>query len=299
MNRRPPYKPSSHPLRLQAELEWLTSSPDLLLPPPGLSRPPQLQTASPNLLDVAAYQPHWRLGEHFENLVFQYLRSEADVFDIKRNIQVKSEKKTLGEFDFLIQLAQQWLHLEVALKLYLLDGDGSSLAHYIGTRRDDCLAQKWHHMLNHQLKLTQRPEAKRQLAELGIEQPLSSALWIKGWLFYHPLRPTPRCQPEQINPAHLKGWWLTQSELELIKAPGSVYMLVRKPDWLLPASMLETDPIEFDRLREAISGQARAHLVLILRQTDGGWIERSRGFVVADDWSGSHGTKKAAYATFP
>ncbi|GGB92774.1 hypothetical protein GCM10011352_18550 [Marinobacterium zhoushanense] len=177
--------------------------------------------------------------------------------------------------------------MEVALKLYLLDGDGSSLSHYIGTRRDDCLAQKWHRMLYHQLKLAQQPAAQQQLAELGIEQPLTSALWIKGWLFYHPLRPAPKKQPEQINPCHLKGWWLTQSELKLIKAPGRVYMLVRKPDWLLPVSMLETGAIDFDRLRDEIAGETRAHLVLILHRADDGWVERSRGFVVADSWPGS------------
>jgi len=284
VNRRPPYRPSTHPQRPQAELQWLTSSPDLLLPPPGFERPPQLMLKAEQHADSHVDQPCRRLGEHFENLVYQFLSSSSHTDDIKRNIQIRSGKQTLGEFDFLVRLQQRWLHLEVALKLYLLDGSGSSLHHYVGTRRDDCLAQKWHRMLHHQLSLARRPEAQQRLAELGIEQPPQSALWIKGWLFYHPSRPFPEQQPPEINPDHLKGWWLTQSELELIKEPGTAYMLVRKPDWLLPASMPATAPIDFRQLRAAMSGEAGAHLVLILDETDTGWIERSRGFVVADDW---------------
>ncbi|MBR9884317.1 MAG: DUF1853 family protein [Oceanospirillales bacterium] len=284
MNRRPPYLPSTHPQRLQAELEWLIDTPDLLLPPAKLQRPTEIDWCNRQCIEKIDYQPRWRLGEHFENIVYHHLKRNVYVSDIKRNIQIKDGRRTLGEFDFLVQMNQRWLHLEVALKLYLLDGSDESLDHYIGTRRDDCLAAKWQRMLGHQIELARQPEALLTLAELGVTQPMDSALWVKGWLFYHPLRPLTAHQACAINPSHLRGWWITHSELVLIQKPNTFYMLVRKPDWLLPAWMLATPALSFSELQAQLYEERGANLVVAVVKRGNNWEECSRGFVVADSW---------------
>ncbi|TCK09064.1 DUF1853 family protein [Marinobacterium mangrovicola] len=276
-----------------AELEWLRTSPELMLAPSEFSCPDEIRFGSGTIgssADLAGYEPRWRLGEHFENIVHFHLKNNDQISDIHRNIQVKKDKVTLGEMDFLLKLGSRWVHLEVALKLYLLDpvddAEPIDLAGFIGTRRKDCLATKWQRMLSHQLPLSQRPEAQEVLTELGIEESPLPAVWVKGWLFYHPLQAkTPT--PAGVNPEHLRGWWVTWSELELLSNKGERFMLPGKPDWLLPPSYLGNPLFTLEELRGHLHDQHRGNLVVALERVNGRWIESSRGFVVPDNWPGS------------
>jgi hypothetical protein len=269
---------------LSAELDWLCNTPDLMLPPHSQTRPIALQQPVTDSTALeTTYEPSHRLGDHFENLVFQYLNCNTQVTDIKRNIQIHEELKTLGEIDFLVQLQHHWLHLEVALKLYLLDGTGDSLTHFIGTRRDDRLANKWHHMLDKQLRLSNRPEAKYELAALGIEQPVDTALWVKGWLFYRQGK-MPGNLPAPVNPQHSHGWWITQAELPWLKRAGHRFLLPSKKQWLLPPSLIDPPLMDFAGLVDRVMGSQRSLLALVV---DAEGRERSRGFIVPDQWSES------------
>ncbi len=271
--------------RLLAELHWLQQTPDLIIPEADyrLPLPAAASGTEPQALPVERYSPGFRLGDRFEELVYFYLKYINHITDIKRNIQIKPHTQTLGELDFLLPIERQWYHLEVALKLYLLDGDGSSLSQFVGTRRDDCLQTKWQHMLEQQLTLSQRPEVVAILQQMGLDHAPKPSLWIKGWLFYHHgVRPAQL--PALVNPDHLQGWWLYQSELKEIASPDSVYRVPRKEEWLLPAELMTQAPLGYSQLSHALSQSDRAQLVLVLEPAAGGWRETSRGFVVADSW---------------
>lgn len=271
-------------MRLRAELDWLSQAPDLMQPPAEYRCPPGLRAPEiPDQLPSPPIEAGHRLGKHFENIVFQYLKYNPHITDIKRNIQIKEAGKTLGELDFLVCIAQHWVHLEVALKLYLLDGTGTDLAHFVGTRRDDCLAAKWRHMLLHQVLLDTHPAAARQLAALGIRQPIQRALWVKGWLFY-PFASAPPPLPDAINPRHQRGWWLRVSRLEQLADQAPVFLLPSKTDWLLPAAMMQGVPLDLAGLRQHLLGTFGAHLVVAIKATPDGVEEVSRGFVVPDSW---------------
>lgn len=294
MNRNPAIRTATDSQCLLAELEWLRTSPELMLAPSAFNCPEAIKSGGGIITasgQLSGYEPRWRLGEHFENIVHFHLKNNEQISDIHRNIQIKRDKITLGEMDFLLRLGSQWVHLEVALKLYLLDstGDSSSpgLEGFIGTRRDDCLAAKWQRMLTHQLTLSQRPEAQAVLAELGLDEPPLPAVWVKGWLFYHPSRQQSDLAPAPVNPAHLQGWWVTWSELELLNGKGEAFMLPGKPDWLLPAAYLGNPVFTLTELREHLQEVKRGFLVLALERVDGQWVESSRGFVVPDTWPGS------------
>lgn len=274
-------------MRLRAELEWLREAPDLLLPPAAYRCPEALRY--PQRVEPDALRPtgvDWRLGNHFENIIYQYLNYNSQTTDIKRNIQTRSARRTLGEMDFLVRFDGHWVHLEVALKLYLLDGSGSGLADFLGTRRDDSLAAKWTHMINHQLRLAEHPAARETLAQLGIDERPRPALWVKGWLFYPFGCPLPR-PTAPINPHHQKGWWLTQSRLERLADQGEYFLLPGKTEWLLPAGLMDAPVFDLEGLRTCLSGAPRANLVVAVSQTPQGLRELSRGFVVTDDWPGA------------
>ena len=271
-------------MRLRAELDWLCQAPDLLQPPPQFRVPDALRQPSPYqpcLTDPAL--PSWRLGRHFEDIVFQHLNYNTYVTDIKRNIQIKNQQQTLGELDFLICMAQQWVHLEVAVKLYLLDGPGAELSDFVGTRRDDCLATKWRRMLEHQLALGAHPAARKALAQMGISQRPQAALWIKGWLFY-PFGTQLQTFPTPINPWHQRGWWLTQSRLGQLAGHASHFLLPGKTDWLLPADLMHSPLFDLAGLQQQLRGTSRANLVVAIEHNPQGVLEISRGFVVTDDW---------------
>lgn len=288
MNRNPPIRTVPDNQCLAAELAWLRTSPDLMLAPESLACPQAIKSGVNSLShcdSLKGYEPRWRLGEHFENIVHFHLNNNDQISDIYRNIQIKREKRTLGEMDFLVNLGGDWIHLEVALKLYLLDGDNRQLASFIGTRRDDCLATKWQRMLDHQLQLCQLPEAQEQLQTMGIASFPQPAVWVKGWLFYHPRQATVEA-PYPVNPDHLRGWWVTWSELSLIATEGERFILVRKPDWLLPAAYVGNPALGLGELREALRDLQRSSFVLAVVEVNGEWVERSRGFVVPDNWPG-------------
>lgn len=274
--------------RLAAELAWLTQAPDLLQPPAGLelslSRKAPPITVSALMSHLDRYQPGFRLGDRFENLVLFYLKYIHNIFDIKRNIQVKNESLTIGELDFLLPVNQRWTHLEVALKLYLLDGSGHCLSQFIGTRRDDCLETKWQHMLDHQIRLSEAASAQQTLQQLGIDMPPEQALWVKGWLFYHRGQ-IPDALPAPLNPEHQRGWWLTQSELRALVGNGQHYLIPTKKDWLVPAAMVDEPLLDLEQLKERVGEHERAQLILVVSyDAQGRLVEQSRGFVVSDRW---------------
>jgi hypothetical protein len=270
---------------MQAELDWLCHAPDLMLPPSQYRCPPELRC--PVTIDsrvMAPVEPGRRLGNHFENIVFQYLNYNTQVTDIKRNIQIRTAQKTLGELDFLVRLADRWLHLEVALKLYLLDGSGRALDDFIGTRRDDRLGTKWQRMLDHQLRLTEHPVAHEVLSRLGIDAVAHRALWVKGWLFY-PFGTQVSGTPVEMNPHHLRGWWLTQSQLGRLAGYADDFLVPDKVDWVLPPTLMHARAFDLNGLIEQLTGSARCRLVVAVMATPQGVVEISRGFVVPDDWA--------------
>ncbi|MFK7731195.1 MAG: DUF1853 family protein, partial [Pseudomonadales bacterium] len=63
-----------------------------------------------------------RLGIYFEHLVEYFLLNDPDMELLVRNLAVRDETRTLGEFDFVYvdhSLGGTVIHLEIALKFYM------------------------------------------------------------------------------------------------------------------------------------------------------------------------------------
>ncbi|WP_067864779.1 DUF1853 family protein [Neptuniibacter marinus] len=227
-------------------------------------------------LEVAS--THNRIGYYYEQLVNQIINKQIQPIELKRNIQVIEQKKTLGEYDFLGRTEQYDFHLECAVKFYLCVGDGSQLSHFIGPNKRDRLDRKHQRLLNHQLRLSDSPAGRAQCEVLNIH-PSKKLMLLQGYLFYHLSQPCnlSTLHPE-INPDHKKGWWIKQQEQHLLSEQFN-YAILEKPYWLSPkVNSLKT----LNQFKLVIDGSDKPLLVVRFDKTTGGEVDR--GFIVPNQW---------------
>ncbi|GGO76167.1 hypothetical protein GCM10011348_02730 [Marinobacterium nitratireducens] len=230
-----------------------------------------------------------RLGFYFEDLVAELLQDGVD--DLHRNMQCRTEGRTLGEFDFVYRHLGRWHHLEAAVKFYLCVGDGSELEHFVGPGLRDRLDIKWQRLQQHQLLLSQSPAGQQQLAEIGADNPAIELL-MPGYLFYHSTAGDiatgiPRRLHPEISPGHLRGFWCTLAEFQSRSpAPAEGFSILPKLSWLSPARLDPAEVLDLPSLLDRLAHQAGPLLVSLLRPSGSGddWVEHSRGFVVPDSW---------------
>lgn len=148
-----------------------------------------------------------------------------------RGIQVfesGTSPKTLGELDFIYFLENQWIHLELAAKVYCFR---PQMNDFIGPNRRDFMHLKLRSLRNHQLPLIKHPSTTRILNAEGVTRVESSNVHFCGRIFY----PTGSWKiPEYIHPDHLKGTYY-EKELPLADFPKkNVLMLLPRYLWFAP-----------------------------------------------------------------
>ncbi|SAL53529.1 DUF1853 family protein [Caballeronia humi] len=229
-----------------------------------------------------------RLGFYAESLLEYFLTHGPAASLVAANVPLRRQRVTIGEFDFLLQTARgARLHWELAVKFYLHIGDGSAatarLSDYVGPNLQDRFDLKHERLLTHQLALTSRAE----FASLGFEGPWEPQLYIKGRLFYHGESVTPA--PE-LGDAHLRGWWRTVSEWGAMHAESDDAWVVQpRLAWLASRRLAASDGdallAHAATIRERLSGTVSPTMVAAYgRNEKGEFVERSRGFIVPDDW---------------
>lgn len=211
-----------------ADLQWLARC------------PPLIQTEQTyDFADVASANLDWgsvrrfletkaahRVGYYVESLVQVLLESDPGILDLQHGIQIRREKETLGELDFLFQRAGKLHHLEIALKFYLCYPEGAGNgSHFIGPNATDSFERKRDRLLGKQL-----PFGREHFPEIEESHHL-----VKGMIFYHPSDEGSVALPEQLNPDHARGLWIRESELSefLCNLPTSQKgRILKKPFWL-------------------------------------------------------------------
>jgi hypothetical protein len=116
-------------------------------------------------------------------------------------------------------------------------------------------------------------------------------MFIKGWLFYrHGETPA---DPVELDPSHGRGWWVTRGDWpDFAAAHAQSWRVLPRLEWLAPrlhepggAASTETTFVDAPTL-----GAQLAHLhgptmvVAFAEDSAGNCIERSRGFIVPDEW---------------
>lgn len=167
-----------------------------------------------------------RVGYYVESLIESWLVSQDTVSDLQHGIQIRREKETLGELDFLFRQGGKLHHLEVALKLYLCFPEGAENgSHFVGPNATDSFERKRDRLLDKQL-----PFGKAHFPEIE-----ESSHAVKGMIFYHPTDERAVPLPASLNPLHARGLWIRESELEGFLSgfrSGQSGRILKKPFWL-------------------------------------------------------------------
>ena len=242
-----------------------------------------------------------RLGYYFEHLVEFWLQQRIAPSRVESHIRVFRDKRVLGEYDFLFQPSDSdtACHWETVVKFYLRYQDEDGVCHWYGPNANDTLDKKLTRLMDHQLKLSELPEARALLNSKGYSS-IRSRAFFKGYLFYP--SSSNWSEPEMVHrataPGHLKGWWTTIDELNIPgTGTGYRYMLLPRAQWLAPKIITEAQMrqavdqslLDAQQLRETLSEHfdrsRRPLLVAALGQHENGsWREKSRGFVVSRFW---------------
>lgn len=271
------------------DLIWAINSPSLIRSSAG-NVTSNWPVCGESDFDSAALQAwcearrQYRVGRYFENLVHFYLQSVRGFEIVEQGIQIEEDGRTVGELDFLYRDQDGVLcHCETAVKFFLHtpeSNDSGSL--FIGPNSADNFERKTRRLFDHQLRLSENrfPDVTRREA------------FVKGRIFYHPLKPVPTVLPDLLAGDHLKGSWIRESELDLLGVPDARarFRVARKPHWLAPdqADLSDATLLTADRMRlqlqEHFSQKRTPQLVNVLVEREAEWYESDRVFVVSGQW---------------
>ncbi len=181
-----------------------------------------LKTASKevdNFRSLLSLRKSTRLGIRYETL-WQFLYQHIESCTVLAcNLPVRSETRTLGEFDLLYQINDKnksvvhHIHQEMAVKFYLGKPDSNgNWFDWIGPDNSDQLGAKLQKMFDSQIMLSETEEGTQCLEELAGKQNWQRELLVQGYLFYpwkHTCAP-----PKHSHSEHLRGDWLPIHQLD-------------------------------------------------------------------------------------
>jgi uncharacterized protein len=275
------------------DLLWAINSPSLIRTSPEHSPCwPVCEAAEvvSGLLQSSCVQhARHRVGLYFEDLVHFYLKVVRSYEIVEHGLQIQEGGRTVGELDFLYRDADGGLHhCETAVKFYLfIPESNESGSQFIGPNAADNFERKTQRLFEHQLKLSEErfPSVVKRVA------------YVKGRIFYHPLRDAPEALPTALAPDHLRGIWIRESELEWLRSSGdeTKFRVARKPLWLAP-DVVTPDDSELRTisgicryLRRHFAERRTPQLINALIAHGDVWRESQRIFVVSDQWPNDAG----------
>lgn len=175
-----------------------------------------------------------KMESFFRHAIYKSERYEM----LAENVQIISDKVTLGELDFLLRdkETEQIIHVELACKFYLYDERRAGQNEYsawVGPNQNDFLDRKIEKLKTKQLPLLHHTECKKWLAS---ELHLSDASQIIQQIYFPANLYLPFGKsdiPKNINAEAIKGFWLQPDALKTGDFKTSKFFLPTKSDWLL------------------------------------------------------------------
>lgn len=202
------------------------------------------------------------LGGYFECLFGFWIKNLEGVKLLAENLQVRSDKETIGEFDFIIEEGGEFFHIETTVKFYLGIKNDGKWKNWIGPKSKDRLDIKLEKLLGRQSELSKTKEGKEALKKIGVDR-VTTKILCKGCFFY---KDGWNVSPENSHKDHLKGRWVYYSDFD-----KGGYIILRKPHWL--AHTVEQKKIKLKEVKEPT-----------LAATMYGDREIERIFVMPDSW---------------
>ena len=239
-----------------------------------------------------------RLGIYFEALWHFFLLHDFQLELIAHNIPIRSDKRTLGELDIVYRdkASGACTHLELAVKFYLnvqTSHRSTNPSDFLGPNGQDRLDKKIERLVSHQSPLSDTPEGKQTLSEMGIDT-IQKKIAVKGWLFYYePLPPSAEsCRP--LSNHHQKGRWNHLAAFRETAHRHEHWVVLEKRNWLSPATILDADETRphnlltadqlITLLDETFKTDQRPLMVCPMTQTDRMVRETDRYFITPNHW---------------
>lgn len=181
------------------------------------------------------------LGKRVERFFEFYIENSNRYDVIKQNIQIISNKNTLGEIDFILEdkKLNTLIHLELVYKYYLYTPSlEKELARYIGPNRDDTLIKKLKKLKDKQFPLLYKNQTKEYLDSLDIEN-IEQKMCLKANIFL------PKQMYKQelplIDNSCIKGFYISYEEfLSSDEYKEFSYFMPHRYDWLIDAKQNDT-----------------------------------------------------------
>ncbi len=248
------------------------------------------------LIDYISAENSKLIGKYFESLVKFWLEYGISSYElIASNLQVNSNGRTMGEFDFIIhdKINDKFVHLEVAGKFFLANRNVSEHGEFVGPNGLDNLKTKLEKFQNEQMHLSENPDSQKLLGKLGINQKLEKTILLKGYIFYNYnyFFNDSYTQPAFASPNHLKGWWIRINEANnFFEQKNSKWIIVERKNWVsrvyYPSEkQIITSGVLLGKLQEYFHNNSYPILVAELDGAENGIpFETSRGFVVSNSW---------------
>jgi len=233
-----------------------------------------------------------RLGPYFERLWLYWLRHNARYKCLAHNVQIQDQGITLGEFDLIVQDSETGAveHWELAIKFYLGIPPLNNETHWFGPHQKDRLDLKYHHLTEHQLKLSQKALARDYCAQQGWDIT-KTRLISKGRLFYpmshgrglgqeHSQEAT---HPGNITHHHLRGRWMTEADFQhhFCQSTQLQFNWLGKDEWMV---LKQQSALSFQQTKERLQQQHHPHPVQLLVHNWPHAGTASRLFVVPENW---------------
>ncbi|WP_299116802.1 DUF1853 family protein [uncultured Winogradskyella sp.] len=191
-----------------------------------------------------------RLGKRVEEFISHQLKNSENT-DVKaENIQIKNDKITIGELDFILKDKSKCIHLEVIYKFYLYDPNvnGDELSKWIGPNQKDRLVYKLQKLRDKQLPLLYSNHCRDALETFNIQtEDISQQVSYKAQLFL-PFE----SHIKDISPLNydcISGFYLSFNKIELFKSFN--FYIPNKLNWLVEP-YYEVDWIDFIEAKRII-----------------------------------------------
>ncbi len=201
-------------------------------------------------IDIHTFYPapiptNIRLGHQVEHIYKQLLNHTGRYDVIAHNIQLKKEKKTIGEIDFIVEdchfdavqnkfreSGKKFIHIELTYKFYIIDPIISDpINRLIGPNRKDMFFTKMEKTRDRQLPLLFSLEGKEALSSYSINSnDIEQQTYFLGQLYTPYGMAAPSIPP--LNAGCIEGFWVTMKEFDSAHFRESLFYIPLKYEWL-------------------------------------------------------------------